>query len=244
MLIRLTNRCAMQCRHCMVDAQPDGDEHMNVETFKRAIRWAQRFDNGIMLLSGGEPTEHPDILRMLEIAVFSLPMPHVTLLSNGLFLQADDLPARQRRELIIDACDSVQVTNDPRYYPIHVEDPGRAKVHVERHIRQITPVGRAKDNAIPSTRKSPTCFNLRSAVRTLGNLPAALAVLRTRGYFCTPSVNPSGRIVAGEMPSCAFIGTLDSDESTLVRNLQNLRCDACGLVASLSDEHRAAIEGT
>lgn len=238
MLIRVTNACRMGCSHCMVASRPDGD-HMSIETFRQAMNLVERI--GIpepLLVSGGEPTDHPRLEELLSIArhasMFTL------LLSNGLFLTQDS----DRRDRILSLANGVQVTNDPRFYPTHVPDFIHTKVTTERHVRLISPFGRAKTNSVSSDRTAPLCFNLRSFCRGFdGDLPGSLFELRMRGFFCTPSVNVDGTVVAGEAPSCAPVGHVSDSVESLGRALAEMTCRKCGLFANLDATHLAAIEG-
>lgn len=131
MLIRITNACQMGCSHCLADAKPDG-EHMAPETFRACLDLASRIGFPVVLVSGGEPTDHPAIETFLE-ASRAAGMASIVL-SNGLFLSGDP----PRRDRIISLAHMVQVTNDPRYYPRHVADFSHTKVVFERNIRLIS----------------------------------------------------------------------------------------------------------
>jgi hypothetical protein len=58
--------------------------------------------------------------------------------------------------------------------------------------------------------------------------------------FCTPSININGTIVAGEAPSCAAIGRITDDPTTITKNVRELDCDNCGLSKNLPEELRKA----
>lgn len=235
MLVRVTNKCQMQCSHCMVDAMPDG-HHMTVGTFKQVLDFVEALGVPMLTLSGGEPTDHPQLFELLELVDCASMM--VTLLSNGLFLH-EWSPAKL--DLLFSKVQTVQVTNDPRYYPKHVPVFEHPKVYWETHLRSMSPFGRALVNKIPLKRQSPLCFNLRSATRYHGSLFQGIYYLRGQGRFCTPSVNIDGTIVAGEAPDCSSIGHVLQDEATLTRNTVALRCNRCKLVENLDSTHRAAI---
>lgn len=236
MLVRITNSCRMGCPHCLVDAKPDG-KHMTIETFKQALLFASYHGYGILILSGGEPTDHPDITHLLDLA--AVRRMHVSLLSNGQFLYEDP----GRREYILNAVDMVQVTNDPRYYPVTLQRYDDPKVKWETRVQQMVPLGRAKTNNLPTDRFSPSCFNLRSATRQLNSFSHAIAVLRSRGKLCTPSINIDGTLAAGETTFCSTVGTVWDDELKIRNHIRDLRCDRCGLLRNLPEQYQKAVTG-
>jgi|APSaa5957512622_1039677.scaffolds.fasta_scaffold78916_1 hypothetical protein len=235
MLIRITNKCTMGCSHCMVDATPEG-EHMAFSTFLQCLTFACKIGSQMVFLTGGEPTLHPELVGMLGLIRDKGLQPLLT--SNGLFLS--EMTVKERDD-ILGGVDSVQVTNDPRYYPRRVERPAHPKVYYEDTLRMMSPFGRAVTNGLECTRLAPMCFNLRSAVRQIGGLSESLLFLRGHGKFCTPAINVDGTIVAGEAPSCHPIGTVWDELETIAANIRTMTCAKCGLVDNLTPEQRGAI---
>lgn len=237
MLIRITNHCRMGCTHCFTESTPKG-EHMTKETYIWALRQAIALGDLTLLISGGEPTDHPDLIEFLKYATAT--NLHVLLLTNGMWLSDPKFTPAMREE-ILDWVDGVQVTNDPRYYPQRIVKVEHPKISYEEHIRQVSPFGRAKTNNIASTRVSPLCFNLRSFARTYKSLSKAIFLQRARGSFCTPTININGDILAGESTSCCPIGNVRDSLETLDAGIINLKCNRCGLVDGLSPMHKQAI---
>lgn len=240
MLIRITNRCTMGCSHCMTEASPDG-EHMSLGTFQFAVAFAMTQIEAVhLLISGGEPTDHPKIIELLkEVARFKAGdrLPCITLLTNGLFLHGDP----KRRDQILKLVDCVQVTNDDRFYPRKVQTYCHPKVLFERRIRKVYPAGRALSNKLPADPMHPSCFNVRSATRTFGSMRLGVQSLWGLGKFCAPSINPDGAIVAGELSSCRSIGRVDTPIEILTMNLLTMRCNRCGGYENLDDRLRKAV---
>jgi hypothetical protein len=216
----------------MVDANPQG-AHMTWDVYAQTIKFCKRLGHPI-LLSGGEPTDHPEIIRIVSFAKNE--KLHVTLISNGLFLQKPTLA-----EALLSKVDLIQITNDPHFYTHYVPDFNHPKVYIERKLTVISPFGRALKNNIGCNRMSPLCFNLRSVVRETKLFHYSLQLLALYGKFCTPSINIDGGIVAGEAPSCYQIGTVWDDKGTLAENLIKMKCNRCGLVENLPREYRQAI---
>jgi hypothetical protein len=217
----------------MVDATPDG-EHMDAQTFAAALDLTVRLEDPLCLLSGGEPSEHPEIVEFANMAYAHGLKP--ILLTNGEFL------AGPKRDAILDAVGRVQVTNDPRYYPRRVDlGAPHPKIVEERTLRMLSPFGRALTGEFEFNRLSPLCFNLRSATRTYGSIVLGRHYLMSIGRFCSPSVNIDGTISAGETPSCHKIGTVWDGLDDLTEAVIEMKCGACGLRDNLAPRYLAAI---
>ncbi len=230
MLVRITDCCTMGCTHCMTESHPGGG-HMSLDTFRQVLEFS-RLDLPVLLISGGEPTEHPQLVQMLKMAKFA---GYTTaLLSNGEFFSKKPKLAKRIKPLV----HAVQVTNDPRFYPRRVKLP---KSQACETLRIVAPFGRARKAGLDCTRMSPYCFNLRSATRYYGTVYAAIACLRGKSKMCSPSVNTDGTVVAGEAPECTSIGTVQSTPEALTDALVNLTCNHCGLMDSLAPEQREAV---
>jgi hypothetical protein len=253
MLIKVTNFCSMGCSHCMEDSTVQG-AHMPLERFERALDCTARIEGfawrqgipPLILLSGGECTEHPSIAQLVArvLARGWIPL----LITNGAWLADPTLRASLLRpewpRLF------VQVTHDPRFYPS--APPPRVD---DRHVTYVDaltallPLGRLARKKGPHplpTKEAPSSFNFRSLVRAHGSIERAVYALRKRAAagrsgHCIPSICDDGRVVAGETRSCFAIGTVDSTTAALSKAAIEMRCNACGLVDNLSPAHRAAI---
>jgi hypothetical protein len=251
MLIKITNRCSMGCSHCMEDSTPAG-EHMDRDTFDRALDCADRLEAlaiaagyQLLLLGGGECTEHPAIVEYVNVALER--GRKVILLSNGMWLSNN----RLRNELLRDGV-AVQVTNDPRFYPRVPPRITHARVAYVGSLSLLTPMGRHAGKGpvgpIP-LRHGPTSFNLRSITRaTNGDIRVGIAHLRLRAMqgsmasgHCTPSISADGAVRVGESNACYELGTVDSSPEEMSRALDDMRCNRCGLVDNLSPEQARAI---
>jgi hypothetical protein len=217
----------------MVDAKPDG-HHMTFETYFEAVSFSKECGLPLIMLSGGEPSEHPELLDFVTIAVNRGLT--VTILSNGEFLWTKP----RLRSAILPLVHSIQVTNDDRFYPRKIDEWKHEKICWVDRITHLVPQGRAKDR--PDTNcRAPECFNMRSLARSGLTFQMARLMLVKRGRFCTPSINVDGTISAGESPFCAKIGTVTDGPATAMNNLSKMTCSKCGLVDNLSDRERQAI---
>lgn len=248
MLIRITNRCDARCRHCFIEgAGPDG-KHMDRPTFEAALGFARALREPLVLLSGGEPTNHPEL--ELFVAMAKRAAPETVIASNGMFA----LEERRRREVFALLSDEVtlQVTCDPRYYKRNLglvqhifEAP-----HVEFRggIDVLQRCRRSDEARLVPTKRRPSCANLRMGVRQVGSLPGALAMVRfelmRRGsavaLVCTPSVDVDGTIRAGETDTCAAVGNVVLDDMARIEQyLLEADCDRCGTSVNLTAQQHA-----
>ena len=138
MLIKITNYCSMGCSHCMEDSTVAG-QHMTRETFLASLALTERLESvawsrgvpRLLLISGGEATEHPDVAWFLETARST--GHKVVLITNGMWLDDPDLRAKILRPDWPDLM--VQVTNDPQVLPEGSQ--GRARGRPARRVRAV-----------------------------------------------------------------------------------------------------------
>lgn len=233
MLVTITEKCNMGCSHCMDNANPDG-QHMTIQTYVRVLGYLQRLNMPIIMISGGEPTLHPNIIEMIKMA--QITGIKILLLSNGTFLENENL-----KEKILNLDIMIQITNDDRYYPRKVPIIQRPNIGYEHRIRTISPFHRAVKNNLNITTRYPPCFNFGSACCELKNYAVAIMYLRKMGKMCTPSIKINGAIAAGESNACSTIGTVTDSHETLLNNVLSLKCNTCGLRDNLDDTHKKAI---
>jgi hypothetical protein len=225
----------------MIDASGPEGEHMTMDTFERALDFIDRCRVKVLLISGGEPFEHPDVFTMAEmVKVYALE--HVLMpafASNGHFAGNAEKTAAVRSTGI-----GVQVTCDPRFYNrlLLPSDPlfRESQFTFESNIRTIFPCRRTQENGIVATKNAPNCFNIRSATRTMGFVQGQL-LLALQGRVCCPAINVDGTVVAGETDTCHPIGTVDSPLDEIEQALREMRCNRCGLIRNLQPRYLEAI---
>lgn len=207
----------------------------------------------LLFLSGGECTEHPDFLWLLEQAEARRFVPMIV--TNGSWLANEEL---RSKILVPGRVVFVQVTHDPRFYPtappLRVED--RRVTYIEA-LSQLVGLGRAKGKdgkirlslagqGVPE-KIAPGSFNLRSAVRHHGSFQAGIAMLRQglvqrKSGQCSPSISVDGSVVAGESNECYKVGTVFSSQEEITKVfLDGFQCNRCGLESNLGPDHRRAI---
>jgi hypothetical protein len=218
----------------MVDASGPEGAHMVMDDVMAAAKFISDSKAPMLLVSGGEPFEHPQIFEAAAFLKHAAPM--VVYASGGNF-DNEKLETIKRLGL------QVQVTSDPRYYPRpQPRERFSGSVFYEDTIRAIFPCRRTREAGIPSTRYSPGCFNLRSATRVHG-FTAGMWLLAKMGKVCAPSINVDGTIRAGEADTCLQVGTVRSPVAEVEAALRTMRCGRCGLGCHLSAEQLNAIGG-
>lgn len=245
MLLKITSQCSMMCKHCMNASQKKGN-HMEKDTFFNAIRFANRLNTPVLMLSGGEPTEHPNFRSMLVYALANF-NGKVLVTTHGKWLLEDKSLVKDFPEVMW------QVTNDQRYYPfLFPRDKAKRlmKSHKNLHIffeigSHLYPQGRAvsylKMNQDKYEGVGSKCFNLRSLTNTFGSFEMAVMQLRMGGKFCTPSVRWDGSVAMGESDECPSIGTVTDFSKVLTDAICNSQCNKCGCLDKLDKTHWDAI---
>lgn len=249
MLIRITNKCNMWCKHCFLEGLTKNEDHMTMDTFKEALGFADRAGVLLILFSGGEPTLHPQFLEFIDVAIKFRDGDRfpVVVTTNGTVF--DDNPKLGKQLLKLAKPDGrvlIQVTNDDRYYPRKLKfDPkileGTRSSYTDR-IAGLYPCDRVKEMGVEPTAKAPACFNIRSLTRNRG-LNAAIQTLELQlNRHCVPSINIDGSIHAGEMDWCRRVGHVTDPIHKVETFIQQMRCcDKCDRLHNLSRQQLWAI---
>ena len=86
MLIQITNRCHMNCPHCMQDSSPRG-KHMTEEIFDQVLDFCRDARPMVVNVTGGEPTEHPSWASMVR-RLYNIPGVEIlTIITNGSWIE-------------------------------------------------------------------------------------------------------------------------------------------------------------
>ena len=101
LLLTVTNRCNLWCRHCYVDQK---NEFMSFDTFRKAVDEFYRMGGLKLMISGGEPLMHPEILEFLRYAR-KFPF-RIVLLTNGYMVTDSLIP------VLAEMVDEVQISLD------------------------------------------------------------------------------------------------------------------------------------
>lgn len=68
LMVHLTGRCNLECRHCYMEGSPRRRERLATPWVVESIRAAPGLGIGSLFLTGGEPLLHPDFVEVAEAA--------------------------------------------------------------------------------------------------------------------------------------------------------------------------------
>lgn len=214
MIVKLTNSCRMGCKHCMDCCVPSETTHMTPETYEHVLEFVKKYCDKV-IISGGEPTEHPDFFEF----IMKMSLKDVVVLSNGLFLEEEDvshylaLPVKWR------------ISVDKRFYSKKTERVDYPNVEYVETVKEVFSLGRAKINKIGQIYRYSMCYDVRKAVNIANpKLKEILTGLQERSL---PSIDFEGNVYAGQSVFCKRVGTVESSEEELVTELRKMRCDEC-----------------
>ena len=92
--VHIADNCNLNCRGCSTFAPLcNNDSLTNISSFERDIEQIGKLTGGIveeLLLMGGEPLVHPDVVSFLEISRKYIKIGEITLLTNGILLLKQD----------------------------------------------------------------------------------------------------------------------------------------------------------
>lgn len=233
MMIKITESCSMGCTHCMNNAKPC-NKHMSEETFKDALQFQLKHGGPFCILTGGEPTEHPQFMKFVTMALET--RCHVTVTTNGVWMQD--------KYITVDGlCDQYagpfwQVTSDKRYYPVSIDTTlpvfHRPNVVVCDELGPIYPQGRAVTNGLHCEAKGSKCFNIRAVVKQLYDqhgdrltLDFVNGMMLINQRMCTPHITVSGDIKLGESDLCPVCSNIYKPEKEIIQDILHFRCGQC-----------------
>lgn len=250
MIIDITNNCDMQCPHCMQRSEPGKHFMMDMATFILSVNFANNLKASVVSISGGEPTQHPQLCEFVEILQNTNGKPPgriVLLLSNGSFL-LDDVKRNKIKQLIKDRkLDGIQITSVPRLYKdwrkIHeafkeYEDEFDGKMTLfSDDIKPIKDLGRAHDNKdmfrddFVDT-SYPSCFNGFSIIKQSETIDDFDFMSLRMQKFCSPVVDYKGYIHVSESVCCPSFGNVinciyDDGKSVFDKMKKGKPCGRC-----------------
>jgi hypothetical protein len=238
MILKITNKCTMECTHCFENSSIDG-EHMTNEVFKQAIKFLKQFNLSILFISGGEPTMHPKLFDIINILKKQFNC-KIILLSNGIFLNN-----KKYLEQLIKTNIQVQITNDPRYYKKKIiKFKHKNFKYVDNIGNEIIPLGRAINHQydIFDTTPKPLCYCFRHVfLKTQDMNLTNIYLSEVYNKYCSISINNKGKVFISECSQCKPIGGIyDSIEYFNIK-IKNFKCNNCGLYYNIPIEYRNEI---
>ncbi len=236
MLISITQQCFEGCSHCQALATPKG-EHMDWETWYRVLDFIQEVRPRGIILSGGEPTRHPEIIPILR--ALAQVEAHTILATNGSYVERDEIRAEINFTIGRHENLHLQVTSDDRYYPNAARRSARLAPYcpVDR-ILEVRPHGRARDNHPESLDidRAPTCVNTYLMAKQASDFTGMIRELERHQKLCKPQIDYLGQLRPGEAMDCEVTGHITLGADVLFRRLQRgAPCDRCGLLKNIKD---------
>ncbi len=223
----------MECPHCMQDSKPE-PMHMSQETLDQVIQHAKEAGVHAILISGGEPTEHPQFKEITERIISEFPM--IGIISNGQWID-DPEKTKILQELMKNPGVFLQITNVPGIYPKGINEekikelfPGTPIEHGPLHIMTL---GRARGDerfekeAREDSLTTTSCF---SSALTVAQLPykETLRNLEIRGKFCHPLVDWKGKLHWSESWLCPSFAEISESLEEISKKAKAWRpCGAC-----------------
>lgn len=246
MMIKITEKCSMGCSHCLNKATPNG-KHMDFHTFKKAIAFQKKYGGSFCIITGGEPTEHPEFEKFLEYAFKELIDCFITITTNGVWLQTHQDYVKDIGKRMGNAV-TFQVTSDKRFYPTQIDLSlpvfRNYNVIVCERLLAIYPQGRALDNKLEWDSKGSKCFNIRAIANQVNtnNLGVLISLLAIKQKFCTPHIGINGCIKVGESDLCPNCSHIDKSSIEIMNDIRNFKCNGCNHInKKLPEQYRKVI---
>lgn len=240
MMIKITEKCTMGCRHCLNNSQPDGKD-MNETVLIDSLNFLKKNNIGkLLIMSGGEPTEHRNFDNMMNTLInwCSNNKSYISILTittNGENIQnnPEQYKGYISRLNEFGTILSFQVSADVRYYTRRIQthkrifrEPGF--VLCDNCIEYIYPKGRALENNIPWNRISSHCFNVRALSKQgFDSLESIESMLLTKGKYCTPHIGIDGCIKLGESDLCPPCASIYDNPKDIIEKIQKFKCSGC-----------------
>lgn len=245
MMIKITAKCSMGCKHCMNDAKPNGG-HMNFDTFKKTIDFQNKYGGPFFMITGGEPSEHPEFKKCLEYAAQNTNA-FITVATNGLWMLTDpEFVTYCMNKYNVQVM--FQVSYDSRYYPVplNLSLPVFQLDNVVTidTIPKIYPQGRALTNGMEWEAKGSKCFNVRAVAHQVDfkDLRHVIGILAVKEKICTPHIAIDGSIKLGESDLCPACSHIDKTNDEIMSDILNFRCNACSRINdNLPEQYRKLI---
>ena len=256
MLVKLTNSCHAGCSHCLSNCVPC-DEHMDFKTLNDLLKFC--YDNKIfnLVISGGEPTEHPQFFEFTKSIINFLKdfpiLKTISITTNGYWLTESIENANKAKELISlsNKCTlvSFQVSTDTRFYPKKLDltksilrEPG--VVLCTNCVEQLYPKGRALTNKLDClSRLSSQCTNIKLIAKQfyfmynrIPTLSEIVYEMESHFKFCTPQISYDGNILLGESSLCPKCASIYDDPKEIVKSILTNTCNECNLNYKLPEK--------
>lgn len=138
-LVEVTSNCNLKCPMCFAESGPGG-KHIDFETYAKMVDRYVYLEGSadVLQLSGGEPTIHPDLVRMVRYA-YEKPIAAVMINTNGIRLARDPslvealAPMRDKLEIYL----QFDGLEEKTYQGLRGEELLRAKLDALENLRKF-----------------------------------------------------------------------------------------------------------
>jgi MoaA/NifB/PqqE/SkfB family radical SAM enzyme len=242
----------MGCPHCLQDSREDGG-FMSLETFYKAVLWGYSQGCRFVLISGGEPTENPEMENMLQQFDrfgWSKGM-RFAIASNGTWIEDDEKRKMMWRISRLKTYMAIQVYTNKKWYQDYdfimehrseLEQIPKCKVDCDSPI-WMQDLGRARDNeeAQREVELNPyncSCLNAALVAQQIKSPYDFFPMLENAGQLCKPAVDIDGNIHMSESRLCPSVGNVRDDSFTIVKNMFKFKpCMRCKNSKHLYDDN-------
>ena len=223
MLIQLTLDCSLKCKHCMNSCSPvDIGRRMSMATVNKVIDFCKENYIGgqVFVISGGEPTLHPNWNTIIEMFLKEFPNSVITISSNGDFLNYDEKVEIMKNLLSTYSIRlNLQITSLEKWYDnyefvhskLDVIKTLPNTILVDDYKLHIMDIGRARnlDDEEIHPKDHPSCFKSYMVAKQVNNTQEWLTTLTMYGQFCHPLITWDGFVSHSESDKCSIIGRVD-----------------------------------
>jgi MoaA/NifB/PqqE/SkfB family radical SAM enzyme len=222
-------------------------QHMDFATFQKAIQFGLFLRNSVYVISGGEPTLHPQLFefcRYLDKVITShRAFARFSVMSNGTWFSDPDKVEAVRQLSRLPTYTGMQVYTNPKWYRHadyilqHKDEISSIEgVLVDTHdIASMQDLGRAKDcaEAMAEVKASPYhmgCLNGHLLFKQLSDTTKMYGIVQA-GIMCKPMVDYKGDVHLSESCQCQSFGNVNTDYMmTIYNNLKASKpCYGCYL---------------
>lgn len=258
MLIQISNRCDEGCPHCLQDSTETGGL-MPMEWFKDAVRFGYNTGWHLFLITGGEPTMHPDMEKMLVWfddmsqkikREFGVPI-KFAIATNGTWIEDAEKRRMMWRVARLKSYMFMQVYTNKRWYQDYdfiedwrteLEQIPHCKVTADDQI-WMQDLGRARTNADcqAEVEKNPyrcSCLNAALVAHQVRHPMEYGLQLESHAQMCSPLVDFKGDVHLSESWLCPSVGnvTRESSDTIFSRMRQFKPCMRCKNSRRLFDD--------
>ena len=235
MLLNITDKCKMNCIHCMDDCKETNNNEMTFDILKKVCKKINEFETMNVVISGGECTEHSNFIDVFHYLNSKCKNTIFTITSNG--INFENNKKLYDNIIKINPNTLFQITNDKRFYSNPLNKNSyfykQNNVVVVDHIERIYPLGRAKFNNLNYFDNASKCFNLKLITAQLLikskniTLKDINKTLEQNLKFCSFGYDFDGNIRLGETTFCKIIGNVNSTDKEIINNILLEECNTC-----------------